>query len=156
MAAILGTNERFLCKLHPHAFSFFRYYGIGILLLIWTIVMTWLFYWGYLKDFESIDWFGEGLNPMLPALLWFLVAAPIAWRQAFSSLNFARLRAQVVLVVAEVAGRMPRPDLEDLVRKLVEEIPVVRHQNDGPGIMPQRLEDLRCGPRVPLGARPQP
>ncbi len=74
VAAILGTNERLVSKLHPHAFSFFRYYGIGILLLIWTIVMTWLFYWGYLKDFESIDWFGEGLNPMLPALLWFLVA----------------------------------------------------------------------------------
>jgi hypothetical protein len=74
VTGILATNERLVSKLHPHVFSFFRYYSIGIVLLVWTIVMTWLFYWGYLKDFADLDWFGKGMNPLIPALLWFLVA----------------------------------------------------------------------------------
>jgi hypothetical protein len=73
-AKILGSNERLIRKLHPDVFSFLRYYGIGIVLLIWTAVLTWMVHWGYLKDFEPA-WFGEAINPLIPILLWAAVAA---------------------------------------------------------------------------------
>jgi hypothetical protein len=74
VAEILGSNEQLIKKLHPHVFSFFRYYAIGFVLLIWTVVLTWMVYWGPLETID-FSWFGEEINPMVPILLWAAVAA---------------------------------------------------------------------------------
>ncbi len=71
---LLGANERLVKKLHPHQFSFFGYYGPGILLFIWSAALIYLLYLGPLKDFEDWQWFGEGANPLLPMLIWFAIA----------------------------------------------------------------------------------
>jgi hypothetical protein len=74
-SGILGTNERLIRKLHPHVLSFFRYYAIGVVLLIWTVVLTMIVLWDYPVGFEDLDWFGKDLNPMLPIILWAVMAA---------------------------------------------------------------------------------
>lgn len=71
---VLGANERLVRKLHPHPYSFFRYYGVGISLIAWSIVLYWLFFHGPLSDFEKDGWLGDRLTPMLPMLLWLLGA----------------------------------------------------------------------------------
>jgi hypothetical protein len=71
---LLGANERLVKKLHPHQFSFFGYYGPGILLFIWSGALVYLLYMGPLKDFEDWEWFGKAANPLMPMLIWFAVA----------------------------------------------------------------------------------
>jgi len=70
--AVLGAREKLVRKLHPHMFSFFGYYGPGISLLVWDILLAIMLFWRPLQWLNEAEWAGgkNGIAPMLPILLW--------------------------------------------------------------------------------------
>jgi len=70
--AILGARENLVKMLHPHVFSFFRYYDPGISLLIWDVLLAIMLFWKPLAGLHEADWAGgpDGIAPILPILLW--------------------------------------------------------------------------------------
>jgi len=70
--AILGARENLVKRLHPHVFSFFRYYAPGITLLAWDVLLAIMLFWKPLAGLHEADWAGgpDGVAPLLPILLW--------------------------------------------------------------------------------------
>jgi hypothetical protein len=70
--AVLGARENLVRRLHPSVFSFFGYYGPGISLLVWDVLLAVMLFWKPLNELHTADWAGgpDGIAPMLPILLW--------------------------------------------------------------------------------------
>ena len=67
--AVLGARENLVRKLHPHVFSFFRYYDTGIALIIWYILMVYLIYFSPTQIRDQFTG-SSVLAHLLPFLLW--------------------------------------------------------------------------------------
>ena len=98
--SILGSNERLIKQLHPHIFSFFRYYGIGVLLLVWTSILTWLVRWGPLGDYIDFTLLDADASPLIQSLLWSAVAVAVG----FGLVRRFQMGFQVTYFVSIIIG----------------------------------------------------
>ena len=71
----LGAKEHLYMKLRPHFLAFFRYYVVGILLIVWTIFV----YWMYLEGWLTFTFWNDDLNALMPALMVILGALIMGW-----------------------------------------------------------------------------
>jgi len=101
--AVLGARENLIRRLHPHVFSFFGYYGPGISLLVWDVLLAIMLFWKPLHGLEEAEFAGgkEGIAPMLPILLWAGGATLIglATVRRFSSMFKGAYWAAVVIAI---------------------------------------------------------
>jgi hypothetical protein len=99
---VLGSGERLVEVLHPHIFSFFRYFDVGVALLIWDALLAYLLYLGPLEGLHTTDSAGA-FTPMLPILIWAALAtllgtvAVVRFRGAFRFLYWFAVLVGIVL-----------------------------------------------------------
>jgi len=72
----LGAREHLYLTLRPHYLAFFRYFVVGLLLIIWSIAVYWMWYQGWL-EFTFYD--DSTLNSLMPALVFLGGAFLIGW-----------------------------------------------------------------------------
>lgn len=100
--SVLGTGERLVEVLHPHIFSFFRYFDVGVALLIWDALLAYLLYLGPLEGIHTTDRAGT-FTPMLPILIWAGLAtllgtvAVVRFRGAFRFMYWIAVLIGIVL-----------------------------------------------------------
>jgi len=71
----LGAREHLYMTLRPHYLAFFRYFVVGILLILWSIVVYWMHYEGWL----SFTFFESNINDLMPALVFIGGMFLIGW-----------------------------------------------------------------------------
>lgn len=97
----MGGKETLLMFLRPHPLSFFRYYSVGIVLLIWVVLAFWLESQGWL----TFDFLWDEMNQMMPALFMALGAFIVGlWLVDDFGKGFRYLYWFAVIALLVVAG----------------------------------------------------
>ena len=71
----LAHTEQLYMTMRPHVIAFFRYFAVGILLIIWRVVVYVL----YLQGWLTYDALNDDVNALVPALFIGVGAILMAW-----------------------------------------------------------------------------
>lgn len=71
----LGAREHLYMTLRPHYLAFFRYFVVGLLLILWSIAVYWMYY----QDWLEFTFFNSSQNNLMPALVFIGGAFLIGW-----------------------------------------------------------------------------
>ncbi len=71
----LGAREHLYMTLRPHYLAFFRYFVVGLLLILWSVAVYWMHY----EDWLSFTCGDSTINSLMPALVFIGGACLVGW-----------------------------------------------------------------------------